>query len=186
MVGKVKGRARLHPADFSDKAKFDVDTRVRFGDRQGAYLGEEIGEQVPTMPVPVPVEPDGTYTHPGSGYTRPIFPKIAVKRKPSNLMKVLSGPAPPVFQDSKAPPQLGIFASQRMTMPKAVAPLRQPFGFSGGKKGPMGLTKQNLPTTHEGFVQLAGVLRKNGYNIRVNSGGQLKNIRANFIRKLGL
>ena len=186
MVGKMKGRGELKPDDFSDKAKFDIDTRVRFGDRQGAYLGEQIGDQVPVLPVPVPVEPDGTYTYPGSGYTRPVFPKIPIKRKPSNLMKVLSGPAPPVFQDSKAPPQLGIFASQRMTMPKAVAPLRTPFGFTGGKKGPFGLTKQTLPTTHEGFVQLAEMLRKNGHNIRVNSGAQLKNIRANFIRRLGL
>jgi hypothetical protein len=185
MVGKIKGRARLNPEDFSDKAKFDVDNRVRFGDRQGAYYGEEIGEQVPEMPVPVPIEPDGTYIHPGSGYTRPIFPKMTVQKKPSNTMKIIKEPAPPVFQNSKNPPQLGIFKAERMTMPKAVAPIRPPFSYTGGKSI-LGLTKKNLPTTHEGYVKLAEVLRQNGHNIRVNSGAQLKNIRANFIRRLGL
>jgi hypothetical protein len=97
----------------------------------------------------------------------------------------MKGPAPPVFQNSKNPPQLGIFKAERLTMPKAVAPVRPAFAYTGGKSI-LGLTKKTLPTTHEGFVELAGILRKNGHNIRVNSGAQLKNIRANFIRRLGL
>jgi hypothetical protein len=49
-----------------------------------------------------------------------------------------------------------------------------------------GLTRATLPTTREGYVELAAKLRKDGHNIRVNSGSQLKSIRANFIKRLGL
>ena len=72
-----------------------------------------------------------------------------------------------------------------MTMPKATAPVRPPYAYVGGKSI-LGLTRKNLPTTHEDFVKLAEILRKNGHTIRVNSGASVKNIRANFIRRLGL
>ena len=49
-----------------------------------------------------------------------------------------------------------------------------------------GLTRATLPTTRDGYVALASKLRGMGHNIRVNSGSQLKSIRANFIKKLGL
>jgi hypothetical protein len=48
------------------------------------------------------------------------------------------------------------------------------------------VSRSNLPTTREGFVELATKLRGKGHNIRVNSGSQLKNIRQNFIKKLKL
>jgi hypothetical protein len=49
-----------------------------------------------------------------------------------------------------------------------------------------GLTRATLPKDREGYVALASKLRGMGHNIRVNSGSQLKSIRANFIKKLGL
>ena len=52
--------------------------------------------------------------------------------------------------------------------------------------GSHGLTKESLPTDRDGYVKLAEELRAKGINIRVNSGSQLKSIRANFIKKLGL
>jgi hypothetical protein len=54
--------------------------------------------------------------------------------------------------------------------------------FSG--KGKM--SRADLPKTREGFVKLAEELKGHGTIIRVNSGSALKNIRQNFIRKLGL
>jgi hypothetical protein len=43
-----------------------------------------------------------------------------------------------------------------------------------------------LPKDRDGYVALAAELRGKGHDIRVNSGSQLKSIRANFIKKLGL
>jgi hypothetical protein len=48
------------------------------------------------------------------------------------------------------------------------------------------VTKETLPTDRDGYVKLAEELRGQGHKIRVNSGSQLKSIRANFIKKLGL
>ena len=53
-------------------------------------------------------------------------------------------------------------------------------------KGAHGLTRATLPTDREGFVALSQKLKGMGHYIRVNSGSQLKSIRANFIKKLGL
>lgn len=55
-----------------------------------------------------------------------------------------------------------------------------------GKPLPSSLTRDTLPTTREGFVGLAAKLKGSGHNIRVNGGSQLKSIRANFIKRLGL
>jgi hypothetical protein len=181
---------RLKPSSFNSRAKFDVDRRIRFGDSQGAYLGESIGESVPLQPVPVPVLPDGSLVKPDSGYTRPTFPRFRqAKEKPSNDMSVKAfarETLPPVFQNSKAPPQLGIFSAKRMGIPKVVLPQpRKVFSYSGGASI-LGLTRKNLPKTREGYVELADKLKGSGHNIRVNSGSSMKNIRANFIRRLGL
>jgi len=48
------------------------------------------------------------------------------------------------------------------------------------------VTKETLPSDRDGYVKLAETLRGQGHKIRVNSGSQLKSIRANFIKKLGL
>lgn len=181
---------KLKPKSFDNKAKFNVDRRIRFGDSQGAYLGESIGESVPLQPVPVPVLSDGAYVRPGSGYTRPTFPRFRqVKEKPDNTMKLAEqerAPKPPMFQNSKAPPQLGIFAAKRVGLPKTVLPQpRKVFSYSGGQSI-LGLTRKNLPITREGYVELSDKLKGSGHNIRVNSGSSIKNIRANFIRRLGL
>jgi hypothetical protein len=53
-------------------------------------------------------------------------------------------------------------------------------------EGRHGLTRASLPKDREGFVTLSQKLKGMGHNIRVNSGSQLKSIRANFIKKLGL
>jgi hypothetical protein len=181
---------KLKPSAFNSKTKFDVDRRIRFGDSQGAYLGENFGDSVPLQPVPVPVLPDGALVRPGSGYTRPTFPRFRqAKEKPNNDMSVKAftrEPQPAVFQNSKAPPQLGIFAAKRIGIPKAVLPQpRKVFSYTGGKSI-LGLTRKNLPTTREGYVELADKLKGSGHTIRVNSGSSMKNIRANFIRRLGL
>jgi hypothetical protein len=55
-----------------------------------------------------------------------------------------------------------------------------------GDAAPHGLTRATLPTDREGYVALSQKLKGMGVYVRVNSGSQLKNIRANFIKKLGL
>jgi hypothetical protein len=73
-----------------------------------------------------------------------------------------------------------------MGIPQAVLPQpRKVFSFTGGASI-LGLTRKNLPKTREGYVELADKLKGSGHTIRVNSGSNLKNIRANFIRRLGL
>ena len=179
----VNDNSRLNPRAFNTRVRFDTDQRIKFGDSQGAYLGEGIGEQVPLQPVPIPVTPDGEFVRPNSGYVRPTFPRFRqAKEKPKNTMAAKEykrQAALPQFQNSQSPPQLGIFAAQRLQTPQTV--LTQPraaFSFIGGRKG--------LPKTREGFVELAAKLKGMGHPIRVNSGSDLKNIRANFIRRLGL
>jgi hypothetical protein len=157
-------------------AKFTEDQRIRFGDRQGAYYGEEIGERVPVVPVPVPVESDGTYVHPGSGYVRETFPKFAVQKKPSNSLKprrVAPTPKLPMFQDTAS----GIFNAPRIGIPVVKSlPGAPPFSYTGGRKG--------LPKTVEGFMELAKKLNGAGHSIRVNPTSKLTSIRQNFIRNL--
>ena len=159
-------------------AKFTEDQRIRFGDRQGAYYGEEIGERVPMVPVPVPVLPDGEYVHPNSGYVRKAFPKFAVQKKPSNSLKprrVAPTPKLPMFQDTAS----GIFSSPRIGIPKVTSiPNEPPFSYTGGRKG--------LPKTVEGFMELAEKLKGSGHSIRVNPTSKLTSIRQNFIRNLML
>ena len=173
-----RGGAAINPA-AQKSATFDVDQRVKFGDRQGAYLGEQIGEMVPEMPVPVPMEPDGTLVAPDSGYSRPAFPKFAVQKKPSNTLKPRQEAPLPQFQNT--PSASGIFSAPRMNAaPVSAPPKRPPFGFIGG------LTRKTLPKDREGFEKLAELLKGHGKTIRINSGSQLKSIRANFIKHLGL
>jgi hypothetical protein len=184
------GVHHLNPASFNTSAKFDVDRRIRFGDSQGAYLGEAIGDSVPVQPVPVPVLPDGSLILPGSGYTRPTFPRFRQpKAKPDNAMKLREferKPAPPVFQNSASPSQMKLFSAKRMPLPVAVLPQPRPvFAYTGGASI-LGLTRKNLPKTREGFVELADKLKGSGHTIRVNSGSSIKNIRANFVRRLNL
>jgi hypothetical protein len=59
-------------------------------------------------------------------------------------------------------------------------------GKPKGGKSLLGLTRATLPKTREGYVELAAKLKGMGHPIRVNSGSQLKSIRANFIKRLGL
>ena len=157
-------------------AKFTEDQRIRFGDRQGAYYGEEIGERVPVVPVPVPVLPDGEYVHPGSGYVRKAFPKFAVQKKPSNSLKprrVAPTPKLPMFQDTAS----GIFKAPRTNIPVVKSlPGAPPFSYTGGRAG--------LPKTVEGFMELAEKLKGSGHKIRVNPTSKLSSIRQNFIRNL--
>lgn len=157
-------------------AKFTEDQRVRFGDRQGAYYGEEIGDRVPVAPVPVPILPDGEYVHPGSGYVRKAFPKFTVQNKPSNSLKprrMAPIPKLPMFQETAS----GIFSSPRLGLPKVTSvPEQVPFTYTGGRAG--------LPKTVEGFVELAKKLNSAGHKIRVNPTSKLSSIRQNFIRNL--
>jgi len=157
-------------------AKFTEDQRVRFGDRQGAYYGEEIGDRVPVAPIPVPILPDGEYVHPGSGYVRKAFPKFTVQNKPSNSLKprrVAPIPKLPPFQETAS----GIFSSPRLQLPKVTSiPEQVPFTYTGGRAG--------LPKTVEGFVELAKKLNGAGHKIRVNPTSKLSSIRQNFIRNL--
>ena len=52
--------------------------------------------------------------------------------------------------------------------------------------GPLGITRATLPSTREGYVELASKLSGMGHKVRVNKSSQLKSIRANFIKKFGL
>ena len=179
---KQRQRTPNPPLDkkaFPAIVKFDVDQRITFGDSQGAYYGEKIGERVPIVPVPIPVEPDGSLVHPGSGYTRPTFPKFAVQKKPSNSLKPRKQAPLPMFQDSAS----GIFSAARMpNAPVTSVPTRQPFSFVGGA----GLTRKTLPKTVDGFMELAKSLEGSGTKIAVRPTSKLSSIRATFIRKLKL
>jgi hypothetical protein len=62
--------------------------------------------------------------------------------------------------------------------------LTTPFKMLGSLFG-LG-SRADLPTTREGYCELAKKMSGKGHPIRVNSGSQLKSIRANFIKKLGL
>jgi hypothetical protein len=228
--GRKRGGARpgkINLAVQSGAVRFDRDTRPAFGNRQGAYLGEQIGNQVGLAPVPIPVTPGGQLIKPGSGYVRPTFPRISKERMPTNELKPRKEAPLPMFQDSAK----GIFSAPRLRIPKADLPSDDParkgVAYGRGKslkerladaksKYPInirgadttaripeqtqideqrakmrepllsGLTRATLPKTREGFMELAEKLKGQGHNIRVNSGSQLKNIRANFIRKLSL
>jgi hypothetical protein len=171
-----KGGQKLDTRAFNDRAKFDVDQRVHYGDQAGAYYGEAVGQRVAVEPVPIPVEPDGTYIYPGSGATRPIFPKINKPKAPKSNEMMARRQAPlPMFQNSAA----GIFSAPRQKIPIAHL-TTQPKAFAyGGKK----LTRADLPKTVEGFKALAEELKHHGHNIRVGSG-KLTNIRLNFIKRL--
>jgi len=131
---------------------------------------------VPVVPVPIPVETDGTYVHPGSGYMRTTFPKFAVQKKPSNSLKprrVAPTPKLPQFQDTAS----GIFSSPRLGLPKVKSiPDEPPFSYTGGRAG--------LPKTVEGYIELAKKLNGSGHKIRVNPTSKLTSIRQNFIRNL--
>jgi len=109
-LAKVRGGAKLVPKSFSDKAKFDVDQRIRFGDAAGAYLGESIGQRTAVQNVPIPVEPDGSYMHPTTGYVRPSFPKMPLDKKPSNSLKPRGEAPAPHFDKTAA----------RLPIPKVV------------------------------------------------------------------
>ena len=177
---KVKQRTPnplLDHRAFPTIVKFDVDQRIKFGDRQGAYYGEAIGERVPAVPVPIPIEPDGSLVHPGSGYTRPTFPKFAVQKKPSNELKPRQKAPLPMFQDTAS----GIFSAPRMpNAPVTSVPVREPFSYVGG------LTRKTLPKTVEGFQSLAKELAGAGHKIAIRPTSKLASIRATFIRKLKL
>jgi hypothetical protein len=67
---------------------------------------------------------------------------------------------------------------------KQVAPTLAVSEITGS--GSSGLTRASLPKTREGFEALAAELRGKGQNVRINKNSQLKNIRANFIRKFKL
>lgn len=179
-VEKVKRRTpnpALDRKEFPAIVKFDVDQRIKFGDSQGAYYGEAIGDKVPAVPVPIPIEPDGSLVHPGSGYTRPTFPKFAVQKKPSNSLKPRQKAPLPMFQDSAS----GIFSAPRMpNAPVTSVPAKEPFAYVGG------LTRKTLPKTVEGFQDLAKKLAGEGHKIAIRPTSKLASIRATFIRKLKL
>jgi len=179
-VEKVKRRTPISVTnlkEFPAIVKFDVDQRIKFGDSQGAYYGEAIGDRVPTVPVPIPIEPDGSLIHPGSGYTRPTFPKFAVQKKPSNELKPRQKAPLPVFQDSAS----GIFSAPRLpNAPVTSIPDKPAFGYVGG------LNRKNLPKTVEGFQDLAKKLAHEGHKIAIRPTSKLASIRATFIRKLKL
>jgi hypothetical protein len=124
----AKGGKRFNPRAFNAAAQFDRDGRTAFGNQSGAYLGESLGQQVAVQNVPIPVEPDGTYVNPTTGYTRPVFPKMPIDKKPSNELRPIKQSAPPMFQDSAK----GIFSAPRMTMPPVVP--KVPKAFSGNGK----------------------------------------------------
>jgi hypothetical protein len=75
-------------------------------------------------------------------------------------------------------------AASKKATPGAASKKATPSGR--GKPSPHGLTRAMLPKDRDGYVALAAELRGKGHDIRVNSGSQLKSIRANFIKKLGL
>lgn len=112
--------------------------------------------------------------------------RSAIKGKGLSLRQKLAEPA----VDEPKRPGYGrtLNPNVRPKAAKAVLPPGTPKHILPGRSlgGNHGLTKESLPDTREGYVALAEELRGQGHKIRVNSGSQLKSIRANFIKKLGL
>lgn len=112
--------------------------------------------------------------------------KSAIKGKGLSLRQKLAEPA----VDEVKRPGYGrtLNPVARPKAAKAVLPPGTAKHILPGRSlgGSHGLTKESLPDTREGYVALAEELRGQGHKIRVNSGSQLKSIRANFIKKLGL
>ena len=125
--------AQYNPRAFNDNAHFSTDNRTKFGNQSGAYLGESIGKQVAVQNVPIPVEPDGTYVHPTTGYTMPVFPNMPISKKPSNTMKPRPQAPLPMFQDSAS----GIFSAPRLKMPPVMPKVpNPPIAYGKGKAKP--------------------------------------------------
>lgn len=108
--------------------------------------------------------------------------KSAIKGKGLSLRQKLAEPA----VDEPKRPGYGrtLNPNARPKAAKAVLPPGTAKHILPGRTH--NVTKDTLPDTREGYVALADKLRGQGHSIRVNSGSQLKSIRANFIKKLGL
>lgn len=151
--------------------KFIPDNRQRFGKSSGAFIGEAMPQEA------------------GAAARNPF--------RRGEVAVPLKAPAPapaPVFRrmappTGRAPADAAAAAERRSLVSDMMAqapdiPLVEPVPRPMGR-GKL-LTRAMLPKDREGYVELAAKLRGMGHNIRVNSGSQLKSIRANFIKKLGL
>ncbi len=92
--------------------------------------------------------------------------------------------------DGGVPARMGHRKPLDNQMPVREAPQMAP-SFSDAAAGahsqaPLNMTRGSLPTTREGYVELASKLSGMGHKVRVNKSSQLKSIRANFIKKFGL
>ena len=73
-----------------------------------------------------------------------------------------------------------------LTIPSTVVRIMKDQGIRQPLSVPLPSKQSELPTTREGFVDLARVLRTQGVIVRVNEGSSMANIRKNFIKRLGL
>lgn len=201
--------ARPAVAVAARAARFDLDRRQQMGARHGAFLGEalpelEIGEVRVANPVrrmaPAGLQPRRAPLEPvfedmpaaaavaAAPRRRPRAAAIAEEGEAVGAVGAVAAPARAARAPrarARAAPVVNPQGDLRRWFPEVQRP--QGRGKGKGKSSvPMGLTRETLPTTRDGFVKLAAKLREAGHNIRVNSGSQLKSIRANFIKKLDL
>ena len=171
--------------------RFDPAPREAFGARQGRFI-DEVEEAAPAPRANV-----------GRMGMRPAEMPVAAPRQAAPIFERAAEPgaaarAPADVRIREGMRQMGEEIrgmreiADRMARPagrgrgrpkKAAAPAGDPLK---ARLATASLTRATLPKTREGFVELAEKLRGSGHKIRVNSGSQLKSIRANFIRKLGL
>lgn len=72
------------------------------------------------------------------------------------------------------------------TIPTSVVRMMKDEGVRQPLSVPLPTRQSELPTTREGFIDLARVLRSQGIIVRVYEGSTMANIRKNFIKRLGL
>jgi hypothetical protein len=72
------------------------------------------------------------------------------------------------------------------TIPSTIVSMMRDEGVRYPLRVPLPTRQSELPTTREGFIDLARVLRTQGIIVRVYEGSTMANIRKNFIKRLGL
>jgi hypothetical protein len=195
-------RRETSEAAARPRGQFDVDDRQVFGFNSGAYFGE-----------PFSTEGEVVYdrvAQPTEGTDVAEAPRMRVSEIPEMSMRSRFDPDTQAFNvdmpGRELAPSVAPEPVRRKLRTPAEAPARKRIAptrvegkvevapaFAQATVIPM--SRDDLPTTIEGFDRLAKTINsmregerptKNKQPIVVNAGSQLRNIRLNFIRRLGL
>jgi len=106
---------------------------------------------------------------------------------PSRVRSALASTAPSPPYNTRPRATLGRpRRGSVMTIPTTIVRMMKDEGVTQPLRVPLPTRQSELPTTREGYVNLARVLRTQGILLRVNEGSTMVNIRKNFIKRLGL